>query len=103
MRGCSPRSESPTPLVSTEAAYPVSSLWRYALQGHFDFLLAYTTSSIRYFAVEFDRPSHMRNPDTIRRDAMKNTICQRLCLPLLRVDAGLPPERWSIYPHRLAR
>jgi Protein of unknown function (DUF2726) len=65
-----------------------SSLWRYALQGHFDFLLADTTSSIPYFAVEFDGPSHMGNPDTIRRDAMKNTICQRLCLPLLRVDAG---------------
>ena len=63
-------------------------VWRYALQGHFDFLLADKTSSIPYFAVEFDGPSHMRNPETIRRDAMKNLICERLCLPLLRVDAG---------------
>jgi Protein of unknown function (DUF2726) len=63
-------------------------VWRYALQGHFDFLLAEKNSSIPYFAVEFDGPSHMRNPETIRRDAMKNLICERLCLPLLRVDAG---------------
>jgi hypothetical protein len=63
-------------------------LWRYALQGHFDFLLADRTSSIPHFAVEFDGPSHTRNSDAIRRDAMKNLICERLCLPLLRVDAG---------------
>jgi Protein of unknown function (DUF2726) len=63
-------------------------LWRYALQGHFDFLLADMTSSIPHFAVEFDGPSHWRNPDTMRRDAMKNMICERLRLPLLRVDAG---------------
>jgi hypothetical protein len=24
----------------------------------------------------------------MRRDIMKNMICERLCLPLLRVDAG---------------
>jgi hypothetical protein len=64
------------------------SVWRYALQGHFDFLLADTASSLPYFAVEFDGPSHLRDPDTMRRDAMKNMICERLCLPLLRVDAG---------------
>jgi hypothetical protein len=63
-------------------------LWRYALQGHFDFLLADTTTSIPHFAVEFDGPSHAQNPDTIRRDEMKNLICERLGLPLLRVDAG---------------
>jgi uncharacterized protein DUF2726 len=63
-------------------------VWRYALQAHFDFLLADTTSSIPYFAIEFDGPSHTRNPDTARRDAMKNLICERLWLPLLRVDAG---------------
>jgi Protein of unknown function (DUF2726) len=63
-------------------------LWRYALQGHFDFLLADTASSIPYFAVEVDGPSHRRNPDIMRRDVMKNTICEQLCLPLLRVDAG---------------
>jgi hypothetical protein len=63
-------------------------VWRYALQGHFDFLLADRISSIPHFAVEFDGPSHGRNPNTIRRDGMKNTICERLCLPLLRVDAG---------------
>ena len=63
-------------------------LWRYALQAHFDLLLADTTSSIPHFPVEFDGPSHTTDPDTMRRDAMKNMICEQLCLPLLRVDAG---------------
>jgi len=84
-------------------------VWRYALQGHFDFLLADRTSSVPYFAVEFDGPSHRRNPDTLRRDVIKNLICERLSLPLLRVDAsylrsvgrftliGWLVELWFIY------
>lgn len=56
-------------------------VWKYALQGHFDFLLADRTSSIPYFAVEFDGPSHWQDPDSMRRDVMKNLIWERLCLP----------------------
>ena len=56
-------------------------VWKYALQGHFDFLLVDRTSSIPYFAVEFDGPSHWQDPDSMRRDVMKNLIWERLCLP----------------------
>ena len=59
--------------------------YTYALKSHFDFVVA-DESSQTLFAVEFDEPYHRMNPSAIRRDKLKNAICQKLGLPLLRID-----------------
>ena len=72
-------------------------LYRYALRAHFDFVIA----DERYhplFAVEFDGPSHA-NPSAKSRDKMKNAICERFELPLLRINRRyLTPEfsKWDL-------
>lgn len=57
----------------------------YALKAHLDFVIT-DEHGKPHFAVEFDGPSHEAE-DARRRDAMKDSICERLGLPLLRVDA----------------
>ena len=58
----------------------------YALKAHFDFVVAREDSTAA-FAVEFDGPQHDTDPDVVRRDALKNSICDKLAMPLLRIDA----------------
>lgn len=58
----------------------------YALRAHFDFVVA-DQYSISLFAVEFDGPHHENDPKTIARDALKRAVCDKLGLPLLRIDA----------------
>ncbi len=65
--------------------------YSYALKAHLDFLIA-DSDSLSRFAVEFDGPSHDK-PDRRRKDAMKNDICERLGLPLLRVKAKYLDEQ----------
>jgi hypothetical protein len=57
--------------------------YRYALQAHFDFVIA-DASAQPLFAVEFDGPLHDA-PDQAARDRLKNGLCERLGFPLLRV------------------
>lgn len=59
--------------------------YSYALKSHFDFIVS-DDEHRTLFAVEFDGQHHNVDPVTIRRDAMKEAICERLDLPLLRVD-----------------
>jgi hypothetical protein len=61
--------------------------YRYALKAHFDFVVV-DESNLPQFAIEFDEPHHDTDPDTILRDQMKASTCERLGLPLVRVDAG---------------
>lgn len=61
--------------------------YSYALRAHFDFVITREDAKAA-FAVEFDGPLHDRNPETIRRDNLKNSICKKLGMPLLRIDAG---------------
>ncbi len=62
----------------------------YALKSHFDFLVA-DAKSLPAFAVEFDGPSH-ETPEGRRKDRLKNSICETLGLPLLRVTAAYLKE-----------
>jgi Protein of unknown function (DUF2726) len=66
--------------------------YSYALKAHFDFVVTRAkqkgTSEIVAFAVEFDGPKHDRHPDQILRDHSKNAICDKLGMPLLRIDGG---------------
>ena len=62
--------------------------YRYALQAHLDFVVCSDDTEARaHFAVEFDGPYHASDEAAKRRDAMKDAICERLGLPLLRIDA----------------
>jgi hypothetical protein len=56
------------------------------LKAHFDFVVSRDGEPVA-FAVEFDGPGHHPDPDVIARDAMKNSICDKLGMPLLRIDA----------------
>jgi len=67
--------------------------FRYALQSELDFVIAEGDTGKPCFAVEFDEPHHRTDPVTIERDAMKNSICDRLGLPLLRIGAEFLQQR----------
>ncbi len=58
--------------------------YRYSLRAHFDFVVT-DDSDQPLFAVEFDGASHTA-PDAQRRDGLKNDLCVRFELPLLRVN-----------------
>ncbi len=58
--------------------------YRYALQAHFDFVVTDSTDQ-SLFAVEFDGSGHSA-PDDQKRDGMKNMLCDRFELPLLRIN-----------------
>ncbi len=60
------------------------SLYRYALQAHFDFVVS-DSEHQPLFAVEFDGPTHSE-PNAKRRDKMKNILCERFEFSLLRVN-----------------
>jgi hypothetical protein len=61
--------------------------YRYALAAHFDFVVAEGTDAVR-FAVEFDGAFHERDSTVLGKDAQKNRICERLGMPLLRINAA---------------
>ncbi len=60
--------------------------FRFALQSHFDFVVAYEDST-PLFAVEFDGPLHA-NSEQQTRDNTKNDLCARFELPLLRINSN---------------
>ncbi len=62
-----------------------NSLYRYALQAHFDFVVADNDNS-PLFAVEFDGPSHSESVQKVR-DSQKNLLCEKFQCPILRVNA----------------
>lgn len=82
--------------------------YTYALRSHFDWLVADVQTSRGEFAVEFDGESH-ETAEARRRDALKDDICARLGLPLLRIDKaayrpttrrtviGYLVEAWAAY------
>jgi Protein of unknown function (DUF2726) len=58
--------------------------YSYALKAHFDFVVVTGEEHTALFAVEFDGPSH-DTADGQRRDALKDAICAKLGMPLLRI------------------
>jgi Protein of unknown function (DUF2726) len=82
--------------------------YNYAFKAHFDFVVTRANSS-PVFAVEYDGSMHYDDPATIERDKKKNDICQKLGMPLFRIDfqylkrvrnfslIGWLTELWFIY------
>jgi hypothetical protein len=63
----------------------------YALRSHFDWVVTELETTRPEFAVEFDGESHAE-ARVRHRDTLKDEICDRLGLPLLRIDrAGFRP------------
>jgi hypothetical protein len=58
--------------------------YRYALQAHFDFVIA-DADDRPLFVVEFDGRSHSE-PEAKKRDGLKNALCDRFDVPLLRIN-----------------
>ncbi|WP_163781422.1 DUF2726 domain-containing protein, partial [Myxococcus vastator] len=56
----------------------------YALQASFDFVIVREQDRQILYAIEVDGPSH-RSPSAHRRDRLKNSICTKLHIPLIRV------------------
>lgn len=63
----------------------------YAFRAHFDFVLLYRPTMTPILAVELDGEHHRSDPKTQQRDALKDSICRRIGLPLMRVRPG----RWG--------
>ena len=61
--------------------------YSYALKAHFDFVIA-RENELPAFAVEFDGPQHESDVNTLIRDGLKQSVCEKLELPLLRIDSG---------------
>jgi len=61
--------------------------YSYALKAHFDYVVV-NKDKIAEFAVEFDGSQHKYDDLAIKRDELKNSICRKLELPLLRITSG---------------
>ncbi len=62
-----------------------SEEYSYALKAHFDFLIC-DKNDMPLFAVEFDGPTHAA-PRQIRNDLLKDSLCEKLGLPVLRANS----------------
>ena len=70
-------------ILPIERSGLTKELYSFALQSHFDFLVA-DAAHDPLFAVEFDGPMHEK-PKQAARDKKKNELCVRFDLPLLRI------------------
>lgn len=73
--------------VDIERSGLSAEAYRYALRAHLDWVVSNGATTQAEFGVEFDGPSHDA-PTARRRDALKDEVCARLGLPLLRVGAA---------------
>jgi hypothetical protein len=68
-------------------------LFRFALQSHFDFVIA-DEQHVPLFTVEFDGPTHLQETQ-VKRDVKKQALCLQFNLPLLRIDARYLERRYD--------
>ncbi len=60
--------------------------WRQFRSGHFDFLVTLRVPRVLpVFALEFDGPHHLTDKEQMKRDIVKNRLCRKASLPLLRI------------------
>jgi hypothetical protein len=75
-------------VLKIESSGLTNEEYSYSLRSHFDFVIVDRNGAHPHFAVEFDGPRHDVDPGAILRDQLKDGICTRLGLPLLRIDAA---------------
>ena len=71
--------------IETQRARPRGT--RHTLQAHLD-LQVVDSQDAAQFALEFHGAAHDFDPDTIARDQMRDAICDRPGMPMIRVDQG---------------
>jgi Protein of unknown function (DUF2726) len=71
-------------ILPIESSGITDSQYTFALQSHVDFFVAEGDTPL--FAVEFDGESHLA-PAQMDRDRLKDQLCQRFGLPLIRINA----------------
>jgi hypothetical protein len=81
-------------LLPIEGSGIDETLFRFALQSHFDFVVAKKLTPI--FAVEFDGPHH-DDPEQRKRDDRKAELCRFFAFPLLRITARYLPSVYRGY------
>lgn len=83
--------------VIDEAGY-TGRLKQYALSAHLDFVMVDPATSLPRFAVEFDGKQHFTDHATRERDRLKDTLCLKAELPLLRITSEYTRTqgRWTI-------
>jgi Protein of unknown function (DUF2726) len=62
-------------------------LFRYGTRAELDFVIADGANALPQFAIEYDGWRHLNEPRTKARDRMKQEICSRLGLPLVRIGS----------------
>lgn len=60
--------------------------YSYALKAHFDYVVV-NKDSMPEFVVEFDGLQHRYDASAIYKDKLKNNICRKLEMPLLRITS----------------
>lgn len=71
-------------VVAIENSGIDNSQYKYALQAHFDFVIA-DSDDHPLLAVEFDGSSHI-TAEVKKRDGLKNELCEHFDVPLLRIN-----------------
>lgn len=70
--------------LNLERSGVTNDQYSYGLRAHFDFTVT-DQDSQPLFAVEFDGRRHTVEPAAVRRDALKDAICEHFEFPLLRI------------------
>lgn len=100
---CAAHGANVCPKVRVKDAIPVDGSgvsdedFSFSLRSHFDFVVVDADWNT-LFAVEFDGPCHDL-PAAARRDDIKNRLCERFNLPLLRLNANYLEKkfrRWDL-------
>ena len=80
-------------VVSIERSGISDIEFSYALRAHLDFLVV-DGNFDPLFAIEFDGPRHQEE-EQAHRDVLKNQICKRFNLPLIRIDTRYIEPRYT--------
>lgn len=69
------------------------NLFNYALKSHFDFIV-YDKEFMPLFAVEVDGKYHFKDKRQIKNDKIKDDLCEKYMLPLLRINSNYLVEKF---------
>ncbi|MBC8990203.1 DUF2726 domain-containing protein [Micromonospora chalcea] len=78
-------------------SWPGSARWT-GLAQHFDFVMVDAETAAPKFAVELDGAHHWTDPETRRRDIVKDQLAEWAGLPLLRITSDFTRRRgrWTV-------
>src|SRR5262249_40916153 len=75
-------------VINLDPATVTSAERSYWFKAHLDFVVFDAETSEPRFAVEYDGRQHVTDAEQMRRDEMKDRLCEMAGLPLLRIDSN---------------